>query len=84
MQLPIANLIDSLGRDYFHALVCRSALHAFAIENEAQMEAMTAADSQIADELETFKVTLRCIRQEKITSEIIELGTVVRSKRDIS
>ncbi len=39
------------------------------------MEAMTAAGSQIARELETFQATLRRVRQEAITAEIIELGT---------
>ncbi len=74
-QLPTGALIDSLGQDYFHALVCKAALHAFAAENEARMEAMTAAGSQIARELETFQATLRRVRQEAITAEIIELGT---------
>ncbi|MGY9048468.1 hypothetical protein P775_10635 [Puniceibacterium antarcticum] len=75
MQLPEATLIDALGQDYFHAQVCKAALHAFAAENEARMEAMTAAGSQIARELETFQATLRRVRQEAITAEIIELGT---------
>ncbi|ASJ74764.1 F0F1 ATP synthase subunit gamma [Granulosicoccus antarcticus] len=78
-QLPVASLIDSLGMDYFHALVCKAALHAFSAENEARMEAMSAAGSQIASELETFQATLRRVRQEAITAEIIELGTGVAS-----
>lgn len=75
MQLSRATLIDSLGRDYFHAQVCKSALHAFAAENEARMVAMSSAASQIARELETFQASLRRVRQEAITAEIIELGT---------
>ncbi|SNR63788.1 F0F1 ATP synthase subunit gamma [Puniceibacterium sediminis] len=75
MQLPEGTLIDSLGQDYFHAQVCKAALHAFAAENEARMEAMTSAGTQIARELETFEATLRRVRQEAITAEIIELGT---------
>jgi F-type H+-transporting ATPase subunit gamma len=75
MQLPRASLIDSLGQDYFHAQVCKSALHAFAAENEARMVAMSSAASQISRELETFQATLRRVRQEAITAEIIELGT---------
>jgi F-type H+-transporting ATPase subunit gamma len=68
-------LIDSFGADYFHALVCRTALHAFAAENDARLEAMSAAGNQIARELEVFRATLRRVRQEAITAEIIELGT---------
>lgn len=81
MQLPEAALIAALGQDYFNAQVCKAALHAFAAENEARMEAMTAAGNQIAQELETFESTLRRVRQEAITAEIIELGTGAASAR---
>ncbi|MBN2907382.1 MAG: F0F1 ATP synthase subunit gamma [Rhodobacteraceae bacterium] len=74
-QLPDDALIASLSGDYVHALVCKAALHAFAAENEARMEAMSAAGSQIDRELEQFQATLRRVRQEEITAEIIELGT---------
>jgi F-type H+-transporting ATPase subunit gamma len=75
MQLPEETLIAALGQDYFNAQVCRAALHAFAAENEARMQSMTSAGSQIARELETFQATLRRVRQEAITAEIIELST---------
>jgi F-type H+-transporting ATPase subunit gamma len=75
IQLPKPMLIALLGQDYFNAQVCKAALHAFAAENQARMEAMSAAGSQIAHELETFEATLRRVRQEAITAEIIELGT---------
>lgn len=75
MQLAEEVLMAALGQEYFNALVCNAALHAFAAENEARMQAMTAAGSQIARELETFQATLHRVRQEAITAEIIELGT---------
>lgn len=81
-QLPRDALIDSLSGDYLHALVCKAALHAFAAENEARMEAMSAAASQIKSELAAFEATLRRVRQEAITAEIIELGTGIASARD--
>ena len=81
MQLPEGTLIAALGQDYFNAQVCKAALHAFAAENDARMEAMTAAGSQIARELETFQATLRRVRQEAITAEIIELGTGAATAR---
>jgi F-type H+-transporting ATPase subunit gamma len=80
-QLPKGRLLASLGQDYFNAQVCKAALHAFAAENEARMEAMTAAGSQIARELGVFEATLRRVRQEAITAEIIELGTGAASAR---
>lgn len=74
-QIPLDRLIDSLSADYFHALITKSALHAFAAENQVRMEAMSSAGSQIDRELNTFKARLRLVRQEAITAEIIELGT---------
>ena len=82
MQLSPSTLIASLGQDYFNAQVCKAALHAFAAENEARMEAMSAAATQIARELEAFQATLRRVRQEAITAEIIELGTGAVTARD--
>ncbi|MGJ8605479.1 MAG: F0F1 ATP synthase subunit gamma [Marivita sp.] len=82
MQLQPTTLIASLGQDYFNAQVCKAALHAFAAENEARMEAMSSAGTQIARELETFHATLRRVRQEAITAEIIELGTGAVTARD--
>jgi F-type H+-transporting ATPase subunit gamma len=80
-QLPDTTLIAALGQDYFNAQVCKAALHAFAAENEARMEAMSSAGSQIARELKTFQATLRRVRQEAITAEIIELGTGAATAR---
>jgi F-type H+-transporting ATPase subunit gamma len=82
IQLPMDALIDSLGGDYLHAMVCKAALHSFAAENEARMEAMSAAGSQIKRELGEFEATLRQVRQEAITAEIIELGTGTASARN--
>lgn len=82
-QIPADTLINGLSADYFHALVCKAGLHAFAAENEARMEAMSAAGSQIARELDEFQGTLRRVRQEAITAEIIELGTGAASTRDV-
>ncbi len=83
MQIPLEGLIDSLGREYLHALICKAALHAFAAENEARMEAMSAAGSQIGRELETFQAMLRQVRQEDITAEIIELGAGAKNALDM-
>jgi F-type H+-transporting ATPase subunit gamma len=82
MQLPPDALIASLGGDYVHAMVCKAALYAFAAENEARMEAMSAAGNQIELELDAFEAILRRVRQEAITAEIIELGTGTASARN--
>ncbi|MGS0466201.1 F0F1 ATP synthase subunit gamma [Cobetia marina] len=75
MPLPREQLVTRLEQEHQHARLCQAALHAFAAENEARMEAMTSAATQIERELEDFKATLRQVRQESITAEIIELGT---------
>lgn len=80
-QIPDGDLLDSLGQDFFHAQVCKAALHAFAAENEARMEAMSSAGGQIKSELEAFQDKLRRVRQEAITAEIIELGTGAAAAR---
>jgi F-type H+-transporting ATPase subunit gamma len=79
-QMPAQALLAALGQDYFFAQVCKAALHAFAAENEARMEAMSSAASQIATELDTSQATLRRVRQEAITAEIIELGAGAAAK----
>ncbi|MGK0284327.1 MAG: F-type H+-transporting ATPase subunit gamma [Patiriisocius sp.] len=79
-QIPLDSLIDSLSADYFHALITKAARHAFAAENQARMEAMSAADSQIERELNAFSAKPRLVRQEAITAEIIELGTGAASQ----
>lgn len=74
-QLPSDQLLNSLSEEYLHARICKSTLHAFASENQARMVAMSSAYSQIKEELDQFQATLRRVRQEAITAEIIELGT---------
>jgi F-type H+-transporting ATPase subunit gamma len=74
INLPAPQLIEKLSADYLHTQISNVALHAFAAENEARMAAMAAARSQIERELETFQALERRVRQEAITSEIIELS----------
>ena len=76
---PVLNLapevlLAELTADYLHAQLCEAALHAFAAENEARMEAMAAARSQIERQLVSLRGLQRHIRQEEITAEIIELA----------
>ena len=75
MNLAPAQLLQDLTAAYVHAQLCKAALHAFAAENEARMEAMTSAGKQIERQLTTLQATQRVVRQEEITAEIIELAT---------
>jgi F-type H+-transporting ATPase subunit gamma len=74
-NLPAAELATSLGLDRLHALMTRTALSAFVAENEARMAAMAAASRQIDEELGVLEALARRMRQEAITSEIIEIAS---------
>jgi F-type H+-transporting ATPase subunit gamma len=74
LYLKPATLLKELTADYMHAQLCEAALHAFAAENQARMEAMAAARSQIERQLSSLQATQRTVRQEEITAEIIELA----------
>ena len=74
LNLAPEALLSELTADYLHAQLCNAALHAFAAENEARMEAMAAARNQIERQLSALQATQRHVRQEEITAEIIELA----------
>jgi F-type H+-transporting ATPase subunit gamma len=74
LNLEPGALLRELTADYMHAQLCNAALHAFAAENEARMEAMASARNQIERRLSALQSTQRQVRQEEITAEIIELA----------
>jgi len=74
-NLPAAELATSLSLDRLHALMTRAALRAFVAENEARMASMAAASRQIDAELGVLEALARRMRQEAITSEIIEIAS---------
>jgi F-type H+-transporting ATPase subunit gamma len=74
LNLPPEALLSELTADYLHAQLCNAALHAFAAENEARMEAMAAAHNQIERQLSALRARQQNVRQEEITAEIIELA----------
>ncbi len=81
LNLARETLLSALTADYMHAQLCNAALHAFAAENEARMEAMSAAHNQIERQLSSLQATQRLVRQEEITAEIIELAAGERASR---
>lgn len=74
LNLPPEGLLVDLTAAYVHAQLCNAALHAYAAENEARMEAMAMARRQIERRLSDLHSTQRHMRQEAITAEIIELA----------
>jgi F-type H+-transporting ATPase subunit gamma len=53
--------------------LCEEVMLSFAAENEARMEAMIAARSNVVRKLDELVASFRRLRQEEITGEIIEL-----------
>ena len=80
-NLTPANLLAGLTADYLHAQLCHAALHAFAAENEARMEAMAAARDQVTRQLSDLRAQERLVRQEEITAEVIELAAGASASR---
>jgi len=83
---PVLNLLpdDLLARlsaEYVHAQLCDAALRAFAAENEARLQAMAATHAQIERTLEQLHSTQRIVRQDEITTEIIELAAGAAASR---
>jgi len=81
LNLAPAALLRDLAADYVYAQLCKAALHAFAAENEARMEAMAAARSGIERQLSSLQAKQRQVRQEEITAEIIELAAGVTASQ---
>jgi F-type H+-transporting ATPase subunit gamma len=82
LNLPPAALLQALTADYLHAELCHAALHGFAAENEARMEAMAAAHTQTERQLAALQATQRRVRQEEITAELIELAAGEAASRE--
>ncbi len=82
-NLPPEDLLREITADYVHAELCDAALHAFAAENEARVEAMASARREIDRQLASLRATQRQVRQEDITAEIIELAAGETASRTI-
>jgi F-type H+-transporting ATPase subunit gamma len=68
-------LLERLASEYVHAQLLEAAMHAFAAENEARMMAMAAAKTNIESKLAGLSQREHQLRQEEITTEIVELAT---------
>jgi F-type H+-transporting ATPase subunit gamma len=78
-QAPLTTLVpqallERLAAEYIYAQLCEAAMHAFEAENEARMMAMASAKTNIETKLGTLLRRERQLRQEEITTEIVELA----------
>ena len=77
-------LLERLASEYVYAQLCEAAMLAFVAENEARMMAMAAAKTNIESKLGGLSQREHQLRQEEITTEIVELaaGAEALSRRD--
>jgi F-type H+-transporting ATPase subunit gamma len=68
-------LLERLAAEYVYAQLCQALMFSFEAENEARMAAMTAARTNIEEKLGALERSQRHLRQEEITTEIVELAT---------
>lgn len=67
-------LLERLAAEYVYAQLCQAAMHAFVAENDARMIAMVAAKNNTETTLAGLVQRERQLRQEEITTEIVELA----------
>jgi len=73
VNLPKPALVESLAQEYVFSELCAATTLSFAAENEARMQAMIAARSNVQKSLQELEARHRRQRQAEITDEIIEL-----------
>jgi F-type H+-transporting ATPase subunit gamma len=74
VTLPPARLLEQLAEEYVFAELCAALMLSFAAENEARMRAMIGARSNVLRTRDMLRATYRRLRQEQITTEIVELA----------
>ncbi|MEJ2375883.1 MAG: F0F1 ATP synthase subunit gamma [Pseudolabrys sp.] len=84
ISLPPDILLERLAEEYVYAQLCEAALHAFAAENEARMIAMLAARTNIDKKLSALTNRERQLRQQEITTEVVELAAGAEASRSPS
>ena len=67
-------LLERFAAEYVYAQLCEAAMHAFEAENEARMMAMASAKTNVRTKLAVLSQRERQLRQQEITTEIVELA----------
>lgn len=74
-QLSANQLIEALSSEYLYAQALRCIVEALTSENAARLSILQAADQNISDKLEEFGRQARVMRQEEITTELMDVVT---------
>jgi len=76
VTLAPRKLLAKLAEEYIYTQLCEAVMLSFAAENEARMRAMIAARTNVHNTLDGLIQESRRLRQDEITSEIVELSSV--------
>jgi F-type H+-transporting ATPase subunit gamma len=68
-------LLESLAEEYLFAEITGAVMESLASENAARLRAMEAADQNIGDRLDKLSTKAHALRQEAITSELLDVVT---------
>ncbi|MEG6508976.1 FoF1 ATP synthase subunit gamma [Methyloligella sp. 2.7D] len=72
-QLPPRELLAELAGEYLLAEITRALIEAMAAENQIRLGVLTAASQNIADKLDELNRKARNLRQETITTELLDV-----------
>ena len=75
VNMAPARLLTGLVELYISIELCEALMLSFAAENEARVRAMLAARTNVQQRLAGLSQQYRAMRQDEITSEIVELTT---------
>lgn len=73
LTAPPAELLGHLIEEYFFVELYRSLLESHASENGARLTSMTSAASNVDDRLAELRQQFQSVRQESITSELMDV-----------
>ncbi len=71
--LPASALLAALIRGYLFASLFRAAAEALVTENAARLARMQQAEQSVADRLEELTAQTRAVRQDEITTELLDV-----------
>jgi F-type H+-transporting ATPase subunit gamma len=74
LTLPLDKLLAGLVERYVYVELCEGLMQSFAAENAARVVAMLAASDHVKEKLDGLTRDYRIVRQDEITSEIVELA----------
>ncbi len=74
-HLAPLDLLQRLGSEYLFAEITRAVMESFASENAARLRVMEAGDRSIGDKLDGLNRRENALRQEAITTELLDVVT---------